>query len=88
MTRLSISLPEELSRKLRRIQAHERVKLSHIVADALRVYFTTRPLHRVDKRPQESPTVLWKLKATGGLALRSPRLSERRLREGWVVEEY
>ena len=88
MTRLSVSLPEELSRQLRRIQARERVRLSHIVADALRVYFATRPVQGVDRRPRDYPTVLWKLKATGRFVLRSPRLSERRLREGWVVEEY
>ncbi len=88
MARLSVSLPEELSRQLRRIQARERVKLSHIVAEALRVYFATRHIPAVEKRSQESPTVLWKLKATGRFVLRSPMLSERRLREGWVVEEY
>lgn len=88
MTRLSVSLPEELSRQLRRFQAREGAKLSQIVAEALRDYFVRRHMPVIEKRPQESPTALWKLKMTGKLALRSPRLSERRVRESWVVEEY
>lgn len=88
MTRLSVSLPEELARRLRRVQARDRVKLSHMVAEALRFYFAAQRADVADKRPKESPTVLWKLKAAGRFVLRSPKLSERRVRESWIVEEY
>jgi hypothetical protein len=88
MTRISISVPEEVSRQLRLIQRRERIKLSHVVVEALKDYFARHQVSAIQSHPQESPTVLWKLKASGGLALRSPRLSERRIREGWVVEEY
>jgi len=88
MTRICVSVPEELSRQLRLIGRRERIKLSHLVAEALKEYFARHHVSTVQSRPEESPTVLWKLKASGGLALRSPRLSERRIREGWVVEEY
>ncbi len=88
MTRLSVSIPEELSKHLRRIQRQEASKLSHVVAEALREYFARRHVLAKESRPEETPTVLWKLKATGRLALRSPKLSERRVPGAWVIEEY
>lgn len=88
MTRISVSLPEKLSRELRRVRAREGAKLSHVVAEALSEYFSRRDLSATGSQPGKSPAVLWKLKATGRVALRSPKLTERRVRDGWIVEEY
>jgi hypothetical protein len=88
MTRFSISLPEELSRQLRRIQREDHSRISHIVAEALREYVARHYVQSKGKERYESPIALSKLKATGRFSLRSPRLVQRRIRESWIVEEY
>lgn len=87
MTRLSVSIPEELYEQLRRIQRRSDAKLSHIVADALREYLSKRYVFAKESRPVGIPTVLSKLKATGRLTLRSPKLSEKRVPGAWIIAE-
>jgi metal-responsive CopG/Arc/MetJ family transcriptional regulator len=88
MARLSVSIPEELSEQLRRIQRAKAAKLSHVIADALREYFSKHYIPAERGARAGTPTVLWKLKAAGRLSLRSPKLSEIRVSGAWVVEEY
>lgn len=88
MPRLSISLSDELSRQVRRIQRGDGSKISHIVAEALGEYVERHYVQSLGKVQHESPIVLSKLKATGRFSLRSPKLVQRRIRESWIVEEY
>ena len=88
MARISVSLPEKLSRQLRRVRSQEGAKLSHVVAEALAEYFSRHSPPTLDNQGGKTPAVLWKMNARGGFALRSPKLATRRVRDGWVVEEY
>jgi len=83
--KISVSLPEELLRALDELAREEGVPRSRIVAEAVKAYLQRRGV--LLEKPREYPTVLWKLKVTGALRLRSPRRVGRRVRGEWVVEE-
>lgn len=88
MRRVSFSLGDDLYKAVERVRRVEGVKRSQIIARALREHLSKheRLLMREDKR--RYPTVLWKLRLAGGMTLRSPRLTDRRIGEKWIVEEY
>jgi hypothetical protein len=88
MTRLGVSIPQELYEQLKRIQRRSGAKLSQIVAEALGEYFSKHHVSANGSWPIGAPKVSSKLQAAGRLALRSPKLSERRVSGAWVVEEY
>jgi len=81
--KVSISLPEDLFEVLDEVAKKEGISRSKVIARALRMYFGFE-----EESPDEHPTVLWKLKASGALRLRSPRRVGRRIREVWLVEEF
>ncbi len=84
--KISISIPEELLRRLDEFTKAEGLSRSKIIVYAIEAY-----LSRYRAKVEEAkgyPTVLWKLKATGGIKLRSPRRVGRRIKGEWVVEEF
>ncbi len=81
--KISISIPEELLLKLDNLAKEEGVSRSKIIRDALNSYL----LRRAYVEPKEYPTVLWKIKVTGALKLRSPQRARKRVRGEWIVEE-
>ena len=81
--KISISLPESLLEALDSLAKEEGVPRSRILAEALRLYLKKQGLA---EEPKEYPTVLWKLKSSGTLKLRSHKRIGRRIRGEWVVE--
>ena len=81
--KISISIPEELLSELDSLAEKEGVPRSRIIKEALSSYL----LHRAPVKTKEYPTVLWKIKATGALRLRSPQRVRKRVRGEWIVEK-
>lgn len=81
--KISISLPEELLSEVDKLAKNGGVSRSQIIREALNTYL----LRRAPLKPKEYPTVLWKIKTTGVIKLRSPRRARKRIRGEWVVEE-
>lgn len=79
----SISLPDELFKKLTRSSTEAGRTRSSIIADALRAYLGE---FGHPKEPKIYPTALWKLRERGFVRLRSPRLAKVRVRGDWIVE--
>ena len=75
MERLTVSLPDDLVKKVKRVSHESGLKVSRIVATALEQHLgqevssTPEPLIR--------PTVLWKLKGRSHLTAPSPTLRGR-----------
>jgi len=82
--KISISIPEELLEALDELAREEGVPRSRIVVEALSRYLRWH----APARAREYPTVLWKLEVSGRARMRSPKRVGRRLRCGWVVEEF
>lgn len=80
--KISISIPDDLFKVLEEAARREGISKSKLITEALKAYF------RLEEPSGEYPTVLWKLKASGALRLRSPRRVGRRVKGGWVVEEF
>jgi len=74
-------LPEELLRRVDELCKRINISRSEFIARVLE-----ERLSLVDESV-EYPTVLWKLKVSGFLRMRSPRYPSRRVRCKWVVEE-
>ncbi len=84
--KISVSIPEELLKRLDEFAKAEGLSRSKVIAYAVEAY-----LSRYRAKVEEIkgyPTVLWKLKAIGGIKLRSPRRVGRRIKGEWVVEEF
>jgi len=88
MRRVSFSLPDDLYSSLERVRRSEGAKRSQIIARALKEHLSRHEMMSMKGNEKGYPTVLWKLKQTGNIALRSPRLTERRMRGRWVIEGY
>jgi len=81
--KMSLSLPDELSKELTQLSIEAGRTRSSIISDALRAYLGDF------ERPQEPkiyPTALQRLKERSFLRLRSPRLAKVRVRGDWIVE--
>lgn len=82
MERITISLPEDLVKRIKRISKESGLKVSRIVAMALREHLGTSA-----PAPAEAPvhpTVLWKIK--GRQYLRGPSPTLRRAKIGsWRI---
>ena len=84
MQRLTVSLPENLVKRVKHISLESGLKISRIVATALEQQLgeeTTRPAE-----PPIHPTVLWKLKGRRRLKGPSPTLRTKRAGSWRVVE--
>lgn len=81
--KISVSIPEEILEALDAMAREEGVPRSKIVTEALSLYLR----RRITMEAKEYPTVLWKLKVSGCIKLRSPRRVGRRLRGEWIVEK-
>ncbi|MFQ5711487.1 MAG: hypothetical protein ACE5GD_06865 [Candidatus Geothermarchaeales archaeon] len=79
--KMSISLPDDLTEKLFKASRDGRTR-SSIIAEALRVYLGVPET----STPKTYPTVLWKLRASGAMRLRSPRMARARVGVEWIVE--
>jgi len=88
MKRVSFSLPDDLYISLEGVRRSEGAKRSQIIARALKEHLSRYEKMSMKGDEKRYPTVLWKLKQTGNMALRSPKLTERRIGERWVIEEY
>ncbi|MCD6408993.1 MAG: CopG family transcriptional regulator [Candidatus Verstraetearchaeota archaeon] len=74
-------MPEELLRRVDELCKRINISRSEFIARVLE-----ERLSAVDECV-DYPTVLWKLKVSGFLRVRSPRYPSRRVRCKWVVEE-
>ncbi|RLE72452.1 MAG: hypothetical protein DRJ37_02840 [Thermoprotei archaeon] len=81
--KISVSIPEEILKTLDAVAREEGVPRSRIITEALSLYLR----RRATVEAREYPTVLWKLKVSGCMRLRSPKRVGRRLRGEWIVEE-
>lgn len=70
MERLTVSLPEDTVRKVKRVSHESGLKVSQIVARALEQHLGEQP--EASTQAPIRPTVLWKLK--GRKSLRAPSL--------------
>ncbi|HDH06885.1 MAG TPA: ribbon-helix-helix protein, CopG family [Thermoproteales archaeon] len=83
--KISVSIPEKLLKKLDEFAKSEGISRSKVITYALISYLGEYPL---DEKVEKYPTVLWKLKASGGLKLRSPKRVGRRIKGEWIVEKF
>ena len=79
--KISISLPEELLRRVDEVCRRLGISRSEFIARVLE-----EKLGYVAEA-SEYPTVLWKLSVSGYLRTRSPRYPSRRVKCRWVIEE-
>jgi len=79
--KVSVSLPEDLLKRVDALCRQLKMSRSEFIARALEEKL------RAGEKGSRYPTVLWKLSTTGYLRLRSPRLRGRSIGEGWIVEE-
>jgi len=84
--KISVSIPEELLKKLDEFAKAEGLSRSKIVTYAVEAYL--RRYRTGAEEIKSYPSVLWKLKTIGGIKLRSPRRVGRRIKGEWVVEEF
>ncbi len=80
--KISISIPEELLKKLDNLCARLGVSRSEFITKVLE-----ERLGMIDQEGREYPSVLWKLSTYGVLRTRSPRYRGRRIKGRWIVEE-
>jgi hypothetical protein len=76
LKRLTVSLSEDLVRKVKRISEESGLKISRIVASALEEHLSEQVPPPVE--PPIRPTILWKLKGRKMLTGPSPRLTRAR----------
>jgi hypothetical protein len=84
MQRLTVSLPEDLVKRVKRVSRESGLKVSRIVATALE-----QQLGEQTPRPAEAlvhPTALWKLKGRSRLRGPSPTLRTKRAGSWRLVE--
>lgn len=84
MDRLTISLPEDLVRRVKRVSEETGLKVSGIVARALQEHLGEEAQSRAE--PGIHPTVLWKLKGRRYLRGPSPRLTKARVGTWRVID--
>lgn len=78
--KVSVSLPEDLLKRVDEAANKNKISRSEFIAKVLNK--TLGPEEEIHKYP----TVLWKLQASGYLKLRSPKYPSRKIGK-WVVEE-
>ena len=74
MQRLTVSLPEDLVKKLKHVSHETGLKVSRIVATALEQHLSEEAS---SAEPPIRPTALWKLKGRSHLTAPSPTLRGR-----------
>ena len=82
LERLTVSLPEDMVKKIRRLSETTGLKVSQIVSRALEQELS-------DQSPLEAPirpTVLWKLKGRKSLRAPSPRIRSARVGSWRIVD--
>lgn len=84
MQRLTVSLPEDLVKKLRRVSHETGLKVSRIVASALEQHLGGEASSSAESIIR--PTVLWKLKGRSHLRAPSPTLRRGRVGRWRTVE--
>jgi metal-responsive CopG/Arc/MetJ family transcriptional regulator len=77
---VSISLPEELLKRVDEAANKNKITRSEFIAKILEGTLGS------EEEIKKYPTVLWKLQKSGYLKLRSPKHPSRRI-GGWIVEE-
>ena len=84
MERLTVSLPDSLVKKLKRMSRESGLKVSRIVSSVLEDYLAERIPSSLE--PPIRPTVLWKLRGRSRLTGPSPRLRRQRVGSWRIVE--
>jgi len=84
MTKISISIPEEILKALEEYANEEGISRSKAIANILSSFLSDR----IKIEEGKYPTVLWKLKKKGFLKIRSPRRVGRMIKDEWIVEEF
>jgi len=84
LQRLTVSLPEDLVKKVKRVSRESGLKVSRIVASALEQHFGEEISSSAE--PLIRPTVLWKLKGRSHLTAPSPTLRRGRVGTWRTVE--
>ena len=80
--KISISIPEELLKKLDSLCARLGISRSEFITSVLE-----ERLGMVDQEGHVYPSVLWKLSTYGVLKTRSPRFRGRKIKGRWIIEE-
>jgi hypothetical protein len=84
MQKLTVSLPENLVKRVKHISRESGLKISGIVATALEQQLGEQTPRRAE--PPVYPTALWKLKGRARLRAPSPTLRTKRAGSWRVVE--
>jgi hypothetical protein len=84
LQRLTVSLPEDLAKKVKRVSRESGLKVSRIVARALEQHLGEETAPSAE--PLIRPTVLWKLKGRSHLTAPSPTLRRGRVGSWRTVE--
>jgi hypothetical protein len=84
LDRLTVSLPDTLVKRLKRLSRESGLKVSRIVSSALEEHLAERDVSSME--PPIRPTVLWKLKGRSRLMGPSLRLSKQRVGSWRIVE--
>jgi hypothetical protein len=84
LERLTVSLPGDLVRKVKRISEESGLKISRIVAAALEQHLSEQVPPRAESPIH--PTILWKLKGRKMLTGPSPRLMRARVGSWRIID--
>jgi len=84
LERLTVSLPDSLVKKIKRISRETGLKVSRIVSKALEEHLAERGASPLE--PPIRPTVLWKLRGRSRLMGPSPRLRRQHVGSWRIVE--
>jgi hypothetical protein len=84
LQRLTVSLPDETLKRVKRISRESGLKVSQIVARALEQHLDEQA--QIDAEAPVRPTVLWKLKGRKSLRAPSPRLERTRVGSWRIID--
>lgn len=84
MQRLTVSLPDELVKRVRQLSRSSGLKVSRIIAGAVEEHLGEEA--RSQAEPPIHPTVLWKLKGRSRMAAPSPTLRTTRVGSWRILE--
>jgi len=84
LERLTVSLPEDLAKRVKRVSHETGLKVSRIVADALEQHLAEQARPQTERAIR--PTVLWKLKGRSRLRAPSPTLRTKPAGSWRIIE--
>ncbi|MBS7644224.1 ribbon-helix-helix domain-containing protein [Candidatus Bathyarchaeota archaeon] len=86
MKRITVSLPDELARRLRELSKESGLKVSGIVVKALEEHLGIKALNSFVSEAPVQPTVLWKLRGRSFARAPSPTLRRGKIGVWQIIE--